>query len=180
MVSLSVFVWVFIGLFAIIGYARGIKRELLVASAIILALYTITILETFVKPIKIAASMSVSGEIFWMRILLFLFLIIIGYQVPNIPQAATNSRFIKTGSQDGILGALMGALNGFLIVGTIWFYIDKAGYPSFLPVIAPDQNTEIGKIAQYYIGILPPNWLGAPYVYFVVAASLAFLLIVFV
>jgi uncharacterized membrane protein required for colicin V production len=180
MVSLYIFIWIFIILFSIIGYSRGIKRELLVTSSIILALYTTTILETFVKPINVAASQSVSGSIFWMRIILFLFLIIIGYQIPNIPQAATGSRFLKIGPQDGILGSLMGALNGFLLFGTIWFYIDKAGYPPFLPVIAPDLNTEIGKIAQYYIGILPPLWLGAPYVYFVVAASLAFILIVFV
>ena len=180
MVSLHVFVWIFIVIFFIIGYSRGIKRELLVTSAIILALYMTTILETYVGAIKEAAALSVGGSIFWMRILIFLILIIAGYQVPNIPQAASGSRFIKAAPQDGILGAILGAINGFLLFGTIWFYVDKAGYPSFLSVTAPDLGTEIGQIASKYLGFLPPLWLGPPYVYFIVAASLVFIVIVFV
>ncbi len=31
--------------------------------------------------------------------------------------------------QDIILGVVIGAFNGYLIAGTIWFYMADAGYP---------------------------------------------------
>ena len=45
MIGLNVLLWVFVVLFAIIGYARGYKRELLVLSSVILTIYVITVLK---------------------------------------------------------------------------------------------------------------------------------------
>jgi len=41
-----------------------------------------------------------------------------------------------------ILGAVVGGLNGYWLVGSAWYFIDKAGYP-FSWIIAPDAATEL-------------------------------------
>ena len=179
MIGLNVLLWVFVVIFAVIGYARGLKRELLVTSAVILALYVITILESFVPIIRDTAAKSVGGTILWMRIFIVGFLVFFGYQVPNIPRVAANNRFKVESQQDAILGLIMGAVNGFLLFGTVWYYMDKAGYP-FSMITRPDVASEAGKAASALIKILAPHWLTTPVIYFVVAVALAFILIVFV
>jgi len=179
MISLNVLLWVFIIIFAFIGYARGLKRELLVTSAMILALYTITILENHIPLIRDTVAKSTGGTIFWMRIFIVGFLAFFGYQVPNIPKVAGNNRFKIESQQDAILGLIVGALNGFLLFGTIWYYMEKAGYP-FNMITQPEISTEAGKAASALLKILAPNWLNVPSIYFVVAIALVLILIVFV
>jgi hypothetical protein len=55
MISLTVLFWVFIILFAIIGAMRGWSKELLVTFSVILALFLIEVLETYLSFYKKAA-----------------------------------------------------------------------------------------------------------------------------
>ena len=52
MISLSVLFWIFVILFALIGAMRGWAKEILVTSGVIVAIFVITILETFIPFIR--------------------------------------------------------------------------------------------------------------------------------
>jgi hypothetical protein len=63
------------------------------------------------------------------------------------------------GAQAVIMGLLTGTLNGYLIAGTIWFYLDRFNYPiGFLGF----RTTELSPVAQGMIRFLPIPFLGGP------------------
>jgi hypothetical protein len=67
-----------------------------------------------------------------------------------------------------------------MIFGTIWYYLDAAGYP-FQFVTAPDVTTAAGEAATRMMAILPPNWLmTTPAIYFAVAVAFIFVILVFI
>ena len=52
MISLSVLFWMFVILFAIIGGMRGWAKEILVTAGAVVALFLVTIMETFIPFIR--------------------------------------------------------------------------------------------------------------------------------
>ena len=85
--------------------------------------------------------------------------------------------------QDTILGVLVGAVNGYLIVGSLWHYLHLLNYSLTTPkgyIIPPNAGTEIGQATLELIAMLPPVWLTVPWIYFAVALAFAFVVIVFV
>ena len=176
MVSLLFIFWMYVILFAVIGGMRGWAKEILVTFSVILAIFIISVLERFVPFIRDAI---VGTARFWIRTVIMLALVFFGYQGPNIPRLAANNRFVRERLQDILLGIFLGAINGFLIFGTIWFFLNEAQYPFDL-ISAPDTNTPVGQAALNMIKLLPPAWLGAPSIYFAVALAFVFVLVVFV
>jgi len=180
MVSLDVLFWLFIILFGIIGLMRGWAKEMMVTFSVVLALFIITVLETYVPFVtKIAMDAQQPGSdtqsIFWLRTTLLVALTFFGFQTPNIPKLAGSGRFARDRLQDALLGLFLGAVNGYLVWGTLWYFLDHAGYP-FPGIISP----ELTESAQALISFLPPNWLlGVPTIFFAVAIAFAFVLVVF-
>jgi hypothetical protein len=77
------------------------------------------------------------------------------------------------------LGIFLGAVNGFMIWGTVWFYLEAANYP-FDIITRPDATTAMGEAAARLMAFLPPAWLGAPVIYFAVAIAFVFVMVVFI
>ena len=180
MISLNVLLFIFIALFAIIGAMRGWAKELLVTFSIILAMFTINVLETWVPFFKETIDTATPQAVFWIRTSILTALVFAGYQTPKIPRLAETGRFVRNILQDGLLGVFLGGVNGFLIFGTIWYYLDTAGYP-FAFVTAPDITTPAGEAAARLLAILPPQWLmGTPAIYFAVAICFVFVIMVFI
>ena len=180
MISLNALLFVFVVLFAIIGAMRGWAKELLVMFSVILSMFIMTLLETFVPFFKDTISTGSPQTIFWLRTGILTVLVFAGYQTPRIPRLAESGRFVRNMFQDGLLGVFLGAVNGFLIAGTIWYYLDVAGYP-FQFVSAPDITTAAGAAAARLLPMLPPHWLmTTPAIYFAVALSFVFVLLVFI
>lgn len=176
MISLSVLFWVFVILFAMIGAMRGWAKEILVTAGVIVAIFVITILETFIPFLKDTLA---SEPRFWVRIAILALLTFFGYQGPNLPRMIESGKFIRDRFQDALLGIFIGAVNGYLIFGTAWQFLDEVGYP-FQWISAPDPLTEAGQKALSMIQILPPNWLQPPVIYIAVAIAFVFILVVFV
>ncbi len=127
MVSLIVFFWIFVVLFAIIGGMRGWAKELLVTFSVILALTFTTLLASYIPFVRDTLSKDSPAIYFWLRSIILGLLVFFGYQTPNIPRFA--AKVTREKIQDIILGVVIGALNGYLIVGTLWFYMADADYP---------------------------------------------------
>jgi uncharacterized membrane protein required for colicin V production len=180
MISLNVMLFIFIILFGIIGAMRGWAKELLVVFSVILAMFVLTVLKTFVPFFKETFASGSPETVFWLQTTILVCLVFFGYQTPKIPRLAESDRFIRHFLQDALLGFFIGALNGFLIFGSLWYFMHAANYP-FAFVTAPNAASEAGAAALRLIKVLPPAWLAAsPTIYFSVAIAFVLVLVVFI
>jgi uncharacterized membrane protein required for colicin V production len=179
MIGLGVLFWLLVVLFATIGFMRGWAKELMVTVAAILSLFIINVLEGFVPFIRDVLVPAHTPPIFWMRIGIMGALVFFGYQTPNISKLATNNRFAREKLQDILLGTFLGALNGYLLWGTIWYFLVDVGY--FPPIITPPaEGTAALEAFNRVYPLLPPVWLGRPVIYFAAALVFAFVIVVMV
>ncbi|MBW8009832.1 MAG: hypothetical protein FVQ83_01140 [Chloroflexi bacterium] len=184
MISIGFVFWMFVVLGAIIGTLRGWAKELLVSFSVILAIFIITVLETYIG--FIAGFYETGGPvtIFWTRTTIILLMAFFGYQTPNIKLLAKGA--VRDKLQDSLLGFVLGGINGYLIIGSIWAYMHWTNYP-FSFVISPESPqvqsvldpTAVESTLQL-IKYLPPVWLTAPGIYFAVAVAFTFVVIVFI
>jgi len=175
-VSLIVIFWMYVILFAVIGGMRGWAKELLVSFSVILALTFTTLLANYVPFIRDVLQKDSPAVYFWLRTIILILLVFFGYQTPNIPRFA--AKVTREKLQDVILGVVIGALNGYLIAGTIWYYMADAGYPFGGDVSAPaaDITNEANAMPHYK----PPKLLGIPGIYFAVVIAFIFVIVVFI
>lgn len=177
MISLVVVFWMFIALFGLVGGMRGWARELLVTSSLILGVFLLAILETYIVPFRDSMSLQTPGTQVVVRGGLLVLLAFFGYQTPNL--RALQPKMARERVEEILLGLLLGLLNGYLLIGSIWYFLHQAGYPTNL-VIAPGEGSELTAQIAAYISYLPPAVLTIPLVYFVVGLVFVFIIVVFV
>lgn len=180
MTSLVVVFWMFVLIFGIIGAMRGWSKELMVTFSVILALFIISLVEQFVPILRDGGGLPGSTR-FWIRTLIVILLVFFGYQTPNI-KAIAGARFARERIQDTMLGLIIGAGNGYLAVGSIWYYMHIAGYPFSPYFVAPTPSDPFGEVALSLIERMPPSVLLDPswVIYFAVAIAFLFVVVVFV
>jgi uncharacterized membrane protein required for colicin V production len=175
MISLNFFFWLLVIFFGLIGLMRGWAKELLVSFSVVLALAFNSLLARYVPLIN---SLPADGAaIFWIRIIIVITLVFFGYQTVGLSRLAGKAAREKL--QDSLLGFILGAVNGYLIVGTAWFYLHQANYP-FEYITAPVPGTPMGDMALRLIPMLAPRLLGEPAIYFAVMLCFIFVLVVFI
>ncbi len=179
MISIGVVFWMMVILFALIGGMRGWAREILVSFAVILAIFILTVLEVFVPFVRDTLPKTSPTSLFWLKGLILAALVFFGYQTPNFPRLAQSGRFARERLQDILLGFFLGAINGYLVWGTLWFYMNEASYP-FAIVSPPDPATAAGQAALRLMPFLAPHWLTTPVIYFAVAVAFVFVMVVFI
>jgi uncharacterized membrane protein required for colicin V production len=176
MMSIVYLFWMFVILFGIVGLMRGWAKELLVSFSVILALALNHVLRRY---IPLAQRLPETDEsLFWVRTLILLVLVYFGYQtVVSISHLA--SRAARERLQDSLFGAIMGGLNGYLIVGTILFYMHIADYPFENVVSKPVDPTLLQTVNQMML-YMPPQLLGEPGIYFAIIVAFVFVLVVYI
>jgi len=175
-ISLSVLFWMFVILFALIGATRGWAKEILVTSGVILAIFLIKSQEIL---LPLTQNTITPRSSFWVQIAILGVITFLGYQVPKMSRRFNNRNFIRGIFENVILGFFLGALNGYLLFGTAWYFVMEAGYP-FDWISAPDQGSDIGQNVMDLLEILPPQWLQTPAIYIAAAVALVFILVVFI
>ncbi len=133
MMNIVYIFWMYVVIFAVIGAARGWAKELLVSFSVILALAVIHVLERYIPLVQSIDKADVS--LFWVRSIILIVLVFFGYQtVVSIPHLA--SRAARERLQDTLFGGILGGVNGYLIAGTILYYLVAANYP-YQKIISP-------------------------------------------
>ncbi len=164
--------------FALVGALRGWAKELLVTFSVILARFIEFVMLNYVPVVaQSLQTLQVSDPRTWLyiRLLLFVTIVIFGYATTMI-SASLGKRARKEKFQDSLLGFFLGFINGFLIVGMIWGFLDAYGY-NIWGITAPAADN---VVAQGIIKWLPLHWLQGPALFVSVAVAFAFVLIVFI
>lgn len=142
--------------FMFIGYMRGWTRELLSVLGIVLGLF-------IVHQLNVALSDRIGGTPTQQFLIEALVILLSGYFAYANPSFFTPPQFRgrdrvympqRVGFQDGVLGALVGAYNGYLLAGSLWYYLDEHGYPLGYFKI-PQLDTRAAEI----IDSLPQAWM---------------------
>jgi uncharacterized membrane protein required for colicin V production len=165
----------YVTLFAVIGWMRGWAKELLVGFSVILALALNHVIRKYVP---LASNLQETDpSLFWVRTIILLVLVYFGYQtVISIQHLAARARSEKL--QDTLFGAFLGGLNGYLVSGSLLYYIHNAGYP-FPDVISPPAEPLLTRVNQMML-YMPPQLLGEPGIYFAIILAFVFVLVVYI
>ena len=176
MMSIVVLFWMYVVLFAIVGGMRGWAKELLVSFSVVLALGLNHIIRRY---IPLAQSLpETDTSLFWMRTLILLVLVYFGYQtvvsIPHLAARATRERL-----QDTLFGVILGGLNGYLIAGTVLYYMNAANYPFENVITRPVDPALVQRVNQMML-YMPPQLLGEPGIYFAIILAFVFVLVVYI
>lgn len=175
MMSLPAVFWLLVVMFGVVGGFRGWAKEILVLFSMVLALFLIYVLEAFVPGVQGALAAQSGGTQFLVRASLVLALAYFGYQTPNLPLAALTGKLAREKLQDWLLGSVLGLVNGYLVIGSLWYYLHLAQYPWPEMVAAPAPEA-VGSLMQF----LPPKLIGTPpFIFFSVGAAFVFVIVVF-
>jgi len=176
MMSIVYVFWMYVVLFAVIGWMRGWAKELLVSFSVILALALNHVLRRY---IPIAQDLpETDPSLFWVRSIILVVLVYFGYQtVISIPHLA--SRAVRERLQDTLFGAFLGALNGYLVAGSVLYYMHIADYPFQNVISKPTDPTLLQTVNQMML-YMPPQLLGEPGIYFAIILAFVFVLVVYI
>jgi hypothetical protein len=129
--------------------------------------------------IPIAQSLNETDvSLFWVRTIILIVLVYFGYQtvvsIPHLASKATRERL-----QDTLFGIILGAVNGYLIAGTILFYMHVANYP-FPNIISKPADPALQQTVNQMMLYMPPQLLGEPGIYFAIILAFVFVLVVYI
>ncbi|MCB9452661.1 MAG: CvpA family protein [Anaerolineaceae bacterium] len=165
MLQLSALLWGMAGLFAVVGWLRGLNKELIAMAGIVLGLFALFQFDGFLRN-QLLVSFTADQK-FFIQTILFGVVVFFAYQTRALigeeAARARENRQSKEGGRDalqsGILGALAGFINGYLIWGSIWYFMHINNYPLAPFVTAPVQ----GSPSADTVSILPLYFLaGGP------------------
>jgi len=178
MMSIIYIFWMYVILFAMVGGMRGWAKELLVIFSVILALALNHVIFKYIPPaLNIAAANTTL--FFWIRTVILLVLVFFGYQtVVSIQRLAARAAREKLG--DTLLGIGFGAINGYLIAGTILYYLHIAKYPYPKVISSPPDPSALMDTVNQYMLRMPPQLLGEPLIYFAVILAFIFVIVVYI
>ena len=176
MMSIVYLFWMYVILFGLVGWMRGWAKELLVAFSVILALALNHVVHKYIPIARGLPENDVS--LFWVRTIILLVLVYFGYQtVISIPHLA--SKAARERLQDTLFGAFLGAINGYLVAGSILYYMHVADYPFEDVISRPAEPTLQQTVAQMML-YMPPQLLGEPGIYFAIILAFVFVLVVYI
>ncbi|MBX3046079.1 MAG: hypothetical protein KF698_03690 [Anaerolineales bacterium] len=165
MISLAALLWMLVAMFALMGLMRGFGKEVLVTASLILAVFIIAVVLP-IFPIQGGSDVQ-----FMVRGGIVVACAVAGYQsqrLQRISDALTKARW-----RNGLLGMLLGGVNGYMLVGSLLYYLHQFNYPfDFLSAPGP----ELTNLLQYML----PQWLVGVWVSVAMALALLMILVLFV
>ncbi len=174
MISLSAVFVVFVAFFAFVGALRGWAKEVIVSFSVILALALMDIFQrlgyggVFTSPDNL-------GRQFLARSIFVIIIVLFGYAGPTLSGSA-RGKLARDKLQDVLLGTVVGAFNAYMVVGTIMYFLDEAGYPFPSLVSAPAEGTMYSSLLK----IMVPRFLSGTWLYLGVCLAFIVVIILFI
>jgi uncharacterized membrane protein required for colicin V production len=155
MVELSLLVWFLAAFFAYLGALRGWTKEVISSAGIVLGLFALYQFDNLIR-FNLFGDLPLDQK-FYLQTMIFLAIVFFAYQTRAIVGAdASRSRSGSDGRdnlQTRVLGGIVGFINGYLIGGTIWYFLDinrlpNGAYPLDPFVSAPLPGTASAQALQ--------------------------------
>lgn len=176
MMSVVYVFWMYVVLFAVIGGMRGWAKELLVSFSVILSLALNHVIRKYIPLANGLPDADIA--LFWTRSLILVVLVFFGYQtVISIQRLA--ARAARERLQDTLFGVFLGAINGYLVAGSILYYMNIAEYP-FQTIISKPTDPVLLQTVNQMMMYMPPQLLGEPGIYFAIILAFIFVLVVYI
>ncbi len=188
MIELSAVFWIFVVLFGIIGLMRGWVREIQATAAAVLAMFIIEQASPWVWQVLVSRTtadvlaadpLGTLRRLVMLKSAILLIVVFFGYQGPVLISLATSGRGsankTRDSIQEGLLGLGVGLLNGYLIVGALWWYLHVAQYP-FEWMISPLNFPDSSSAAM--IASLPLRYLASPWLEILVVVFFLIVIVV--
>lgn len=145
MIQLTVLLWGMVVAFAVMGYTRGWDKEIIATSGIILALFALfqfnSTLDTLLANVAADYRLVVRAG-------LFSAVVFFAYQDRAIINKEIVDRRTARRSDDGrsllqsnVLGAIVGGINGYLVWGSLWYFMHVTDYPLSPYITRPAPGT---------------------------------------
>src|SRR5215204_1217609 len=135
MVELAVLVYLLVFFFAYVGYLRGWTKELIALAGIILSLFALNEFDNLIR-VTIFGDLP-PAQVFYIQTAIFITIVFFAYQTRALSDRAGRRADNRDETQTRILGGIVGGINGYLVGGTIWYFMDISNYPLAPQVIAP-------------------------------------------
>ena len=178
MMSIVYVFWMYVVLFAFIGGMRGWAKELLVSFSVILSLALNFVIRKWVPIAQLEHLPETDVSLFWMRTIILGVLVFFGYQtVVSIPHLA--SRAARERLQDTMFGVILGGINGYLVAGSVLYYLHIANYP-FQQIISKPTDPILLQTVNQMMLYMPPQLLGEPGIYFAIILAFVFVIVVYI
>ena len=196
MLSLTVLFWLMILLFALSGSLRGWAKEIVAASGLILSLFAINqfgflLVNLFGWTTEGLGDPTLAHRRqFYLFAGIHLLITFFSYQGPRISSGLGQRLKPRDNLQDKLLGGIVGAINGYLVVGALWAFLEyQIGGASTWVQLAPGVaypfdpsiiiRPEVGSTAYNIISKLPIPFL-VPYLGYIMVLVFLFLIIVMI
>lgn len=154
MIQFYSLMWVAAFFFGFMGYLRGWNREVLAAAGIVLAMFAIFQFDAFLR-VTIYAILP-REQIFLLQSFIFLAVVYLVYQASDFRSGSRRTAAPVETVQSSFLGVVAGAFNGYLIIGTLWYFLDINEYPFSQWIIAPSP----GSPSAQNLGLMPLMLIG--------------------
>ncbi len=157
MIELSSLLFVIAIFFGYVGWMRGLTKELISTAGIILSLFALHQFDTLLRGVLLGNLPP--DQRFYIQTAIFLTIVYFSYQTRALVGAdAQRARAGGEGRdavQTSALGAIVGFANGYLIAGSVWYFLHinsvNGVYPLDPYIIAPPA----GSSSALFIANLP-------------------------
>jgi len=186
-VSLQIMFWALVLFFTVVGYLRGWQREVIALTGLIASLAALSqfgyeignAVNSILGPgsaADIVDYFALRRQQFWVQAIFHTTIAFFSYQVvARLAEQALGGRLgerLRASLERRIIGALIGATNGYLFVGGLWSFLEyeltQTGYvrlPEGVPyafdpgiIMRPMGDASAFMINYLPVGIISPTW----------------------
>ena len=130
MITLDAWFWIMIVIFGVIGMLRGWTKEIVASAGLVLSLFALQWFGHFLILPLAGDAVTEADRMeaqFYVCSLVHLMFAFFSFQGPAVVRQVSGGRFgerARGAIQESLLGFVVGAINGYLIVGSLWAFLE--------------------------------------------------------
>lgn len=127
MLSLHTLFWMMVIFFGLMGMLRGWTKEIISTAGLVLSLFAQLWFGQVLVGLVARDSVEVIKSQFYVRAAAHIAFAFFAYQGPTLVRQVARGRFgerARGNVQESVLGFVVGAINGYLIIGTLWSFLE--------------------------------------------------------
>ncbi len=167
--------WILAAFGSVIGFLRGWNREVIALAGVMLGAFFLFQFDSVLRG-TILLRFS-RDQVFFIQAGIFLLIVFFAYQNRSFTGEGRES---ENRLQSEILGALVGAVNGYLIGGTLWYFLDVNEYPFSPLVLAPAPDSPSAEMLNAIPLVILSGGVGGSGDFLLVGIIVLFLIVLIV